>query len=102
MAHVTDIANPHVVTASQAGAAPVANGVTNGDTHNHAGGDGAQVDHTGLLNIGVNTHTQVDAHLADTLLHAGKNAIINGNFGINQRAATGTVLMFMPMPFIVI
>lgn len=37
--------------------------VTNGDTHDHAGGDGAQVNHTGLSNIGTNTHAQIDAFL---------------------------------------
>jgi hypothetical protein len=48
-------------------------GVTNGDSHDHNGGDGAQVNHTTLSNIGTNTHGQIDtaitnsvAHLADT------------------------------------
>ena len=30
------------------GKAPSAKGVTNGDTHDHVGGDGAQIDHGGL------------------------------------------------------
>lgn len=41
-----------------------ANGVTNGDSHDHAGGDGAQINHTGLSNIGTNTHAQIDTFLA--------------------------------------
>ena len=40
--------------------APIAKGVTNGDTHDHSGGDGAQVNHTTLSNIGTNTHATVD------------------------------------------
>jgi hypothetical protein len=38
--------------------APVAKGVTNGDTHDHSGGDGAQISHAGLadLDAGDNRH----------------------------------------------
>jgi hypothetical protein len=47
--------------------APAAKGVTNGDSHDHSGGDGAQVDHTTLSNAGTNSHSAVDSHLASTL-----------------------------------
>jgi hypothetical protein len=33
-------------------------GVTNGDTHDHAGGDGAQIDHGGLGGLGDDDHSQ--------------------------------------------
>ncbi len=39
--------------------APITKGVTGGDAHDHAGGDGAQVDHAGLANLTTgDPHTQ--------------------------------------------
>jgi len=35
--------------------------VTNGDSHDHAGGDGGQINHTGLSNIGTLTHAQLES-----------------------------------------
>lgn len=46
--------------------APIATGVTNGDSHDHSGGDGAQISHTSLTNIGTTTHSQIDAHIASS------------------------------------
>jgi len=38
--------------------------VTGGDTHNHYGGDGGQIDHLHLANIGTLTHAQLEVLLA--------------------------------------
>ncbi|MHB8994558.1 MAG: beta strand repeat-containing protein [Armatimonadota bacterium] len=58
--NTTDAGKP--VSTAQATAiglkADAALGVTNGNTHNHAGGDGAQVDHGGLGGLADDDHTQ--------------------------------------------
>lgn len=38
--------------------APASKGVTNGDSHDHDGGDGAQIDHSKLKNLAADDHTQ--------------------------------------------
>jgi hypothetical protein len=45
--------------------APIAKGVTNGDAHDHLGGDGGQVDHVNLANKGSSTHAALDTFLAE-------------------------------------
>ena len=56
--------------------------VTNGNSHNHIGGCGAQIAHTSLFSIGTNTHATIDTHLANVTKHRL----------INDAGATTTVL----------
>jgi hypothetical protein len=58
--------NPHQVTYIDVGAAPSNQGVTNGNLHDHNGGDGGQIDHTHLSNIGLNSHSTIDSHISST------------------------------------
>lgn len=87
--HTSDTGNPHSVSYDQAGAAPAAKGVTNGDSHDHSGGDGAQIDHTTLANKGTNTHSQIDSHIANT---SNPHSVDKSDVGLgnveNKSAAT--------------
>jgi len=56
---VDSAANADTVDSLHASAfAAAAKGVTNGDSHDHSGGDGAQIDHGGLGGLGDDDHTQ--------------------------------------------
>lgn len=59
--------------------AVAAKGVTNGDSHDHVGGDGAQINHTGLSNIGTNTHAQVDTAVANSVSHIASAHVTGGD-----------------------
>ena len=59
--------------------------VTNGNSHDHNGGDGAQINHTALSNIGTNTHAQIDTFLASysgTAKKAANETINNSVVGV--------------------
>jgi hypothetical protein len=79
------------LTPAEIGAAPAAEGVTNGDTHDHAGGDGGQVDHGGLGGLGDDDHSQylnVARHDADD--HSGLIEVIRlGEAGALAASGTG-------------
>lgn len=64
--------------------APIAKGVTNGDSHDHNGGDGAQIDHGGLAGLSDNDHPQYG-------LIASANTWTNNN-SIESVATTGNSL----------
>lgn len=56
--------------------AVAANGVTGGDAHDHLGGDGAQISHASLSNIGTNAHSAIDTHIAASAAHGISGAVV--------------------------
>ena len=75
--------------------APIANGVSNGNSHDHSGGDGAQINHTTLSNIGTNTHAQIDNHISDNSNPHGSTLtqttlVIGGTIYSTQGTITST------------
>jgi hypothetical protein len=69
--------------------APAAQGVTNGNSHDHDGGDGAQVDHTKLGNIGTNTHGTIDLFLASKGAASGL-ASLDSSSKVSQNPSSAT------------
>ena len=88
-AHTGRTDNPHGVTYTQAGAAPATQGVTNGDAHDHSGGDGGQIAHTALSGVGTNTHAQIDAFVSSKAT-AGGLASLDGSGNVEQNPANAT------------
>lgn len=63
---LADDDHPQYLTHAEGDAAyaPLANGVTNGDSHDHSGGDGGTIDHTTLSNIGSWSHATLESILS--------------------------------------
>jgi hypothetical protein len=64
-------------------------GVTNGDSHDHDGGDGAQIDHTKLSNIGTNAHSAIDTFISSKATASGL-ASLDGSSLVVQNPANAT------------
>ena len=64
--------------------APAAKGVTNGDSHNHSGGDGAQIDHGGLAGLSDDDHPQ---YVHDTGNETVEGIKTFGSFPVTPSAA---------------
>ena len=69
--------------------AVTAKGVTNGDSHDHSGGDGAQINHAYLSNIGSNTHADIDSFMAQKAAGSGL-ASLNSSLKVVQDPANAT------------
>lgn len=67
--------------------APIANGVTNGNSHDHNGGDGGQIDHVNLANKGTNTHASIDGFISSKAAANGL-ASLNASSKVVQNPAS--------------
>ena len=63
--------------------------VTNGNNHDHSGGDGAQINHTTLSNIGTTTHAQIDTFISSKAAANGL-ASLNASSLVVQNPANAT------------
>ena len=73
--------------------APAAEGVTGGNTHDHIGGDGGQIDHGGLAGLLDDDHTQylilAGRGVVDLPIYANNAAAIAGGLGVGAFYRTG-------------
>jgi len=65
-----------------------AGNVTNGDSHDHSGGDGAQISHTGLSNLNSTTYTHLTAANHTDLTDSGNTTLHTHDTKINHALAT--------------
>ncbi len=80
------LSNLDYASAGHTGFAPDSEGVTNGDTHDHAGGDGAQIDHGGLGGLADNDHPQyvLDIDVDDTPVNNATTDPISSNWAYDH------------------
>jgi hypothetical protein len=77
--------------------AVAAKGVTNGDTHDHVGGDGGQIDHVNLANKGTNTHAQVDTFVASKAAASGLASLDASSKVVQEPASKGAASGIAPL-----
>ena len=68
--------------------APIAQGVTNGDSHDHSGGDGAQVDHGGLGGLSDDDHSQ---YVKDSEFTQDSGVLVGTGVGTFQEETGATL-----------
>lgn len=79
--------------------AQLANGVTNGNSHDHAGGDGGQIDHGGLNGLGDNDHPQYANKLSVSSVSpttANISAAVNTRYLANIAGLTNNRQFILP------
>ncbi len=74
--------------------APISSGVMNGNSHDHSGGDGAQIDHTTLSNIGNLTHSTIDSYLDQSVKTTSSPSFVVGTF--TQTSGTSPLVITSP------
>ena len=83
--------------------------VTGGDSHDHSGGDGAQISHTGLADLNTTNYTHLTAANATDLTDGGATTLHTHatlGYAVNVAAATfdpvdSTTYYFGVLPFLV-
>lgn len=86
---VTETLNATNFVGDGSGLTGIVGVVTNGDSHDHAGGDGAQIAHTGLSSIGTNAHSAIDNFISSKAAASGL-ASLDGSSKVVQNPASAT------------
>lgn len=86
----TELWSASKINTELAGKAPSSEGVTNGNSHDHNGGDGATISHLNLSNVGTRTHTELDTHISSTVNQASSTARGHTEHATISETSTGT------------